>query len=118
MIDLETIEGLSTARATAQLARDGFNELAAGRIRPLWRELLDVAREPMTALLIGCGAIYFVIGAWTNTRAPEGICATASAAETARMARKNRAPWGTACPIQRRHALGGSRDQRTSRNAQ
>src|SRR5678815_2105263 len=62
MIDLETIEGLSTAQAAEQLARDGFNELAAGRIRPLWRELLDVAREPMTALLIGCGVIYFVLG--------------------------------------------------------
>lgn len=62
MIDLETIQGLSTAETAERLARDGFNELPVGRTRTLWRGLIDLAREPMTALLIGCGAIYFVLG--------------------------------------------------------
>jgi Ca2+-transporting ATPase len=55
-------EGLSTALATARLASEGPNELPAGPERTLWRGLLDVVREPMTALLIGCGAIYFILG--------------------------------------------------------
>jgi len=55
-------EGLSTALATARLASEGPNELPAGPERTLWRGLLDVIREPMTALLIGCGAIYFILG--------------------------------------------------------
>jgi Ca2+-transporting ATPase len=62
MIDVETIQGLSTARVAERLAREGRNELPAGRRRTIWRGLLDVAREPMTALLIGCGVIYFVLG--------------------------------------------------------
>ena len=62
MIDLETIQGLSTTQATERLARDGYNELPSGRTRTFWRGLLDVVREPMTALLIGCGAIYFLLG--------------------------------------------------------
>ncbi len=62
MIDVETIQGLSAAQAAERLARAGFNELPAGRVRTFWDGLLDVAREPMTALLIGCGAIYFVLG--------------------------------------------------------
>jgi Ca2+-transporting ATPase len=62
MIDLETIQGLSTTQATERLAREGYNELPAGRTRTFWRGLLDVAREPMTALLIGCGVIYFALG--------------------------------------------------------
>ncbi len=62
MIDLETIQGLSTTQATERLAGDGYNELPAGRTRTFWRGLLDVTREPMTALLIGCGVIYFVLG--------------------------------------------------------
>jgi Ca2+-transporting ATPase len=62
MIDVETIQGLSTAQVAERLASEGFNELPAVRIRTIWRGLLDVAREPMTALLIGCGVIYFGLG--------------------------------------------------------
>ena len=62
MIEVETIQGLSTAAAAARRASEGPNDLPAGAPRTLVRSLLDVAREPMTALLIGCGVIYFILG--------------------------------------------------------
>ncbi len=62
MIDKETIAGLSASQAAERLRSDGPNELQAGGGRTFWRGLLDVVREPMTALLIGCGAIYSVLG--------------------------------------------------------
>jgi len=62
MIELDTIAGLSTAQAAERLAREGWNELPAGRTRTLWRGMIDVSKEPMTALLLGCGGIYFVLG--------------------------------------------------------
>jgi Ca2+-transporting ATPase len=55
-------EGLSDTLAAARLSSEGPNELPAGRKRTLWRGLVGVVREPMTALLMGCGAIYFVLG--------------------------------------------------------
>jgi Ca2+-transporting ATPase len=62
MIDPATVTGLSSAEAADRLRADGPNELPAGRRRTVWTGLIDVVREPMTALLIGCGAIYFVLG--------------------------------------------------------
>ena len=62
MIDLATVAGLSSADAAARLASEGPNELAFARRRTFLRGLLDVVREPMTALLVGCGAIYFLLG--------------------------------------------------------
>jgi len=62
MIDLDTATGLTAAEATARLAAEGYNELPDGKHRTFWHGVLDVVREPMTALLIACGAIYFVLG--------------------------------------------------------
>jgi Ca2+-transporting ATPase len=55
-------EGLSSSLAAARLASEGPNELPAQRRRSFWRGLMGVVREPMTTLLFGCGAIYFVLG--------------------------------------------------------
>ena len=62
MIDVEQTTGLTAAEATARLASEGPNELPGGHQRTFLRALVDVAREPMTALLLGCGAIYVALG--------------------------------------------------------
>jgi Ca2+-transporting ATPase len=62
MIDLAALTGLSSSEAAARLQAEGPNELPGGRRHTFWRSLADVAREPMTALLLACGAIYFVLG--------------------------------------------------------
>lgn len=54
--------GLSSAEAAALLAREGYNELAPDQRRPLWKIVVDVAREPMFLLLLAAGGIYFAMG--------------------------------------------------------
>ncbi|MGE3849991.1 MAG: cation-translocating P-type ATPase, partial [Gammaproteobacteria bacterium] len=54
--------GLSSATAADRLAADGPNELPTGRARSLLTQVLDVLREPMVALLFGCGLIYALLG--------------------------------------------------------
>jgi Ca2+-transporting ATPase len=62
MIDPATVAGLSSEQAMARLAAEGPNELPSARRRTLLGGLVDVVREPMTALLLGCGAIYMFLG--------------------------------------------------------
>jgi Ca2+-transporting ATPase len=54
--------GLTAAEVAQRLRRDGFNELPSGDRRRLWIIATDVLREPMFALLLGCGAIYLLLG--------------------------------------------------------
>ena len=44
------------------MARDGYNELPRARRRTAFRIVLEVLREPMLALLLAGGAVYFVLG--------------------------------------------------------
>jgi Ca2+-transporting ATPase len=62
MIDVDAIGGLSSTQAAARLRSEGPNELPSGRRRELSHSLFEVVREPMTALLFACGAIYFLLG--------------------------------------------------------
>jgi Ca2+-transporting ATPase len=62
MIDPATVAGLSVTEAAARLASEGANELPSARRRTFLGGLVDVVREPMTALLLGCGGIYFFLG--------------------------------------------------------
>ncbi len=55
-------EGLSTTAAAQRLQQDGYNELPEADKRGLLRILLEVVREPMFALLIGGGVVYFLLG--------------------------------------------------------
>ena len=61
-------QGLTAAVAQSLLAAEGFNELPQARGRSFFRIVLGVLKEPMLALLIGGGVIYFVLGS-----AQEGI---------------------------------------------
>ena len=54
--------GLSLPEAAASLVRDGPNELADGGHRSILAMVRDVLREPMLLLLVGAGAIYFLLG--------------------------------------------------------
>jgi len=54
--------GLSAEQARARLAEDGFNELPSPERRGLARIVRDVLSEPMFALLLAAGGVYFVLG--------------------------------------------------------
>ncbi len=54
--------GLSTAAAKENLIRFGFNELPSAKPKSLWHIALEVMKEPMFALLIGCGVLYMLLG--------------------------------------------------------
>ncbi len=55
-------DGLSDQEAAARLKQEGPNEIPSAGRRPTWRIALDVVSEPMFALLLGSGAIYFALG--------------------------------------------------------
>ena len=54
--------GLTAAAAAARLQQDGFNELPSPDKRGFLRILFEVVRQPMFALLIGGGIVYFLLG--------------------------------------------------------
>jgi len=54
--------GLSQAAAAARLETEGPNELPGPRAHGWWALMLEVLREPMVALLVGCGVIYLLLG--------------------------------------------------------
>lgn len=60
--DSQTTSGLTDTEAAARLAADGPNDLPSGDSRTGLRILLDVLREPMLALLLAGGMIYFLLG--------------------------------------------------------
>jgi P-type Ca2+ transporter type 2C len=57
-----SIRGLSEAEAQSRLRTEGYNELPQPERRTSLRIALEVMREPMMALLLGGGIIYFAIG--------------------------------------------------------
>jgi Ca2+-transporting ATPase len=54
--------GLSQVEATARLRAEGPNELPGRRPSSALGVLSDIVREPMTLLLVGCGAVYLLVG--------------------------------------------------------
>eukprot|EP01030_Chromulinospumella_sphaerica_P024974 gene24974-25087_t len=57
-----TDQGLSSRVAAERLRSMGANELPVARPRSNLRLLADVVAEPMFLLLVGCGAIYLLLG--------------------------------------------------------
>ncbi len=55
-------KGLSSIEAARRLAAEGPNQLPKPQQRNLWRIALDVLREPMFALLMAGGVIYWLLG--------------------------------------------------------
>ncbi len=60
------LTGLSSAEAAQRLKTEGLNQLPKPNKRNFVRILLDVLREPMFALLIGGGLIYWLLGDTTE----------------------------------------------------
>src|SRR6476646_9261078 len=54
--------GLTEAEARAHLESEGYNELPRPDRRTAFRVVVDVWLEPMLALLLGAGFIYFLLG--------------------------------------------------------
>ena len=54
--------GLSKVEAARRLAAMGYNELPSSKPRSVFRISLDVVKEPMLLLLLGCSLTYFFLG--------------------------------------------------------
>ena len=54
--------GLTSVEARTRFARDGANELPTAGRYGAWLLLREVVSEPMFLLLVGCGAIYMLLG--------------------------------------------------------
>lgn len=54
--------GLTWAEARQRLERKGLNALPQTESRRFHRIVTEINREPIVTLLLGCGAIYFVLG--------------------------------------------------------
>ena len=54
--------GLTAAEARSRLATDGANELPMANRHGTWLLLRGVVTEPMFLLLVGCGAVYMLLG--------------------------------------------------------
>jgi len=61
-LDLDAVTGLSEQEASERLVRDGYNELPSGERRGILNIIWEVIHEPMFILLVASGAIYFVLG--------------------------------------------------------
>ena len=61
-LDISSFSGLSGEEAGRRLEQEGANELPSGEERGLLPIIAGVVREPMFLLLVGAGAIYFVLG--------------------------------------------------------
>jgi len=55
-------EGLTQEQADQRLLAEGPNELPSAKRRRVWHIALEVVREPMISLLVGCGTLYLVLG--------------------------------------------------------
>ena len=58
----DALRGLSEAEAMARLKAGGPNELQRANVRTPLHIVLEVVREPMLALLLAAGTVYFLLG--------------------------------------------------------
>jgi Ca2+-transporting ATPase len=54
--------GLTALEAAARLKTAGYNELPSSRPKSVWRIAVEVVREPMFLLLVGCAVLYIILG--------------------------------------------------------
>ncbi|MBI1288973.1 MAG: HAD-IC family P-type ATPase [Flavobacteriales bacterium] len=55
-------QGLTSEAAAQRLKQHGYNELPSAKPKSVWQIALEVIKEPMFILLLGCGAIYLLLG--------------------------------------------------------
>jgi Ca2+-transporting ATPase len=61
-IELESIRGLSASAVGDRLKQEGYNELPSTQHRNIWGIALEIFKEPIFLLLLGCGVIYLFLG--------------------------------------------------------
>ena len=54
--------GLSQGEAIRRLQEEGWNELPLSKPKNLRNYLIELIREPMASLLVGCGIVYLILG--------------------------------------------------------
>ena len=59
-------QGLTTAAAQNKLSVSGYNELPATKAKNLWAITLEIIKEPLFILLLGCGALYVLLGEYSE----------------------------------------------------
>ena len=59
-------KGLSSKEVQQKLKDEGYNELPTARSKNIIQIALEVVKEPMFILLIGCGALYLLLGDTTE----------------------------------------------------
>ena len=62
-MDDEIIKGLSSGEAAVRLKSGGYNQLPRQRRQSFWRIFWEVIKEPMLAILVLAGIVYFFLGA-------------------------------------------------------
>jgi len=60
------INGVSAAEAARFIQEHGYNELPSAKPKTVWRIALEVVKEPMFILLLSCGAVYLLLGDYTE----------------------------------------------------
>ena len=55
-------KGLSQQAVNQYLQKSGYNELPSSKPKNVWAIALEVVKEPMFLLLIGCGVLYIILG--------------------------------------------------------
>lgn len=61
-LDITNVSGLSDEEAARKLEEEGYNELPSTKRRTVFAIAFEVVRQPMFLLLVGGGAIYFLLG--------------------------------------------------------
>jgi P-type Ca2+ transporter type 2C len=56
------MEGLNTKQAADLLQQHGYNQLPTAKPKNIFRIALEVIKEPMFLLLIGCSSLYILLG--------------------------------------------------------
>jgi P-type Ca2+ transporter type 2C len=60
--NLDTLSGLSQTEVAHCLTQEGYNELPSTQNRSVLKIVLEIVREPIFLLLVGCGTIYLLLG--------------------------------------------------------
>jgi len=58
--------GLSIAEAQKKLSEIGYNELPETKAKNLWAITLEIIKEPLFILLLGCGLLYVLLGEYSE----------------------------------------------------
>ena len=60
--NLNNLSGLSETEVAHCLTQEGYNELPSTQNRSVLKIVLEIVREPIFLLLLGCGTIYLLLG--------------------------------------------------------